>query len=666
MNLGSAPLLTAEQRAAWQAAQSLWGVQLHDPELKPNARQPSFAWFSFPPQVTFDLPMAEKLGVGGFQESIFAHEIGHHALSPSTRLSNLKIAHQIARALAATDAQRIPNVQDEVHRLSNLWSDLLINVRVAELQRRRDGQGTTPEMVRMWSVLGWNGSPDRLWWVVLRAYEILWTLPAGSLCTSDPPLVPVDPAEEKTRRREEYSTALHRKIVLDKLRAAGNARKVTEQEKDFAAQDAASAMQREFNAVASTNPGLDAGLLAETVRTFGDDPVSGALRFGMLLAPYLVSEGMARHPAPPVRRPGLCDGESGANPATAGELVAVLGDARLQDTPEHPAVVKARGLGVAAAGASGIPGASTASSVGPAGSTDQGYGLAATLELYRDSGTNDVIAAWYQTRARGYVRPLLQRATTPPPTGTDIPGPLDSWDLGDDLADIDWAASMARSPTIVPGVTTRQRDYLPDVPAPATESLDLDLYIDSSGSMQHPTRESPAVLAGSILILSVLRGGGRVRVTSFSAAGQVAGGERFTRDRLEALRDLTTYFGGGTVFPLDLYGYRYRGLTRTSARVRRHVVVLSDEGLLSMFGTGQPQFADVAARVRRGLDSATLVLQDSRHAVAGPAAAAGYDIEYIQRMTDAPAACTRLAQRLAAGAPTGAGRDRPARGGLRG
>jgi hypothetical protein len=662
--------LTPDQRLAWQAAQKLWGVELHDPVLKPNAKAPSFAWFTFPPQVTFDLPLAESLGVGGFLESIFAHEIGHHALSPSTRLTNLKIAHQLARALAATDASRIPNVQDEVHRLSNLWSDLLINVRVAELQRRRDGQAAPPEMVRMWTVLGWNGTADRLWWVVLRAYEILWVLAAGTLCTAEPPVEPVDPAEEKRRKREDYSATLHRTIVLDKLKAAGNQRRVDEQVAEFAAQDAARNVQREFNALAATNPSLDAGLLAETVRTFGDDPVSGALRFGMLLAPYLVGPDAATKPSRSVRRAGLCDGEAGAGPATAGELVAVLGDARLQDAPEHPAVIKARGLGAGASVTAKNPSPAVASGQVPHDASGQGYGLARTLELYRDSGANDVIAAWYQTRARGYVRPLLQRATTPPPAGTDIPGPLESWDLGDDLTDLDWAASMAQSPTIVPGVTTRRREYLPDGPPEAAESLDLDLYIDSSGSMQSPMRESPAVLAGTILILSVLRGGGRVRVTSFSAAGQVAGGTRFTRDRLEALRDLTTYFGGGTVFPLDLYGGRYRGLARPSATVRRHVVVLSDEGLLSMFGTGQPQFAEVAARVRRGLDTATLVLQDSRRSVAGPAAAAGYDVEYIERMTDAPAACARLARRLADGVrPDGtltAGRPSRARGGFRG
>jgi hypothetical protein len=152
--------------------------------------------------------------------------------------------------------------------------------------------------------------------------------------------------------------------------------------------------------------------------------------------------------------------------------------------------------------------------------------------------------------------------------------------------------------------------------------------------------------------LSVLRGGGQARVTSFSAAGEVAGGARFTRDRAELMRDLTFYFGHGTTFPLDLYARRYADARRSRGTggsvTRRHVVVLSDDGLQSMFGAGQPQYADVARQVRRRLDSATLVVQDAGRRLTGPASAAGYDVEYIESMSDAPLACARLGQRLAA------------------
>jgi hypothetical protein len=606
--------LTETQRADWASAQDLWGVQLHDPLEMSDAHMQTFAWFSFPPQVHFDLKDATERGLGGFFESIFAHEIGHHVLSPSTRLDSLKITHQMARAIAASGSARLGNPESQAHEFSNLWSDMLINVRVARLQRERDPLAT-PQMVRMWQKLSEVPTANRLWWVVLRAYEQLWSLPPGSLASIEAPPAPVvsialpsldsgPPREDPERKAERI--AKHREAI----------ERVAE-------------VQRELSRLATTNPELDAALLAETVRTFGDDPVSGALRFGMIATPYLVED------AEDAAVRALCGGQLGAGPATPGELVAVLGDARLREVPVHPAV---------AAGAAATGGAD-----GSAGANEgdgQGYGLARTLALYASSDANAVIAAWYESAARRWVRPMVQPSTAEKAPDATIPGPVDDWALGDDLADLDWPASLSTSATIVPGVTTRRRDWLPDSDPESTESVQLDLYIDSSGSMTDPTRESPAVLAGTILILSVLRGGGRVRVTSFSGPGQVAGGARFTRDRAEALRDLCLYFAGSTTFPLDLYGARYRA-PAPLGETRRHVVVLSDEGLQSMFGEGQEQYATVAAEVRALLDTGTLIVQDRRHAIAEAAAAAGYDVEYIDSMSEAPAACSALAQRLA-------------------
>ena len=47
-------------RPAWLSAQALWGVQLHDPELVATPHPPSFAWFSFPPQITIHVPALRK------------------------------------------------------------------------------------------------------------------------------------------------------------------------------------------------------------------------------------------------------------------------------------------------------------------------------------------------------------------------------------------------------------------------------------------------------------------------------------------------------------------------------------------------------------------------------------------------------------------------------
>ncbi|MGL1395359.1 hypothetical protein ACSTI7_23440, partial [Vibrio parahaemolyticus] len=79
-------------------------------------------------------------------ESVFAHELGHHVLAPSTRLDALKIRHQLARALHAAGAYAIRDA--DLSLLSNLWTDLLVNSRVAVLQRRRDGPGE-PGIVRL-------------------------------------------------------------------------------------------------------------------------------------------------------------------------------------------------------------------------------------------------------------------------------------------------------------------------------------------------------------------------------------------------------------------------------------------------------------------------------------------------------------------------------------
>jgi hypothetical protein len=625
--------LDEQQRAAWLAAQALWDVRLHDPVLEPGASRPSFAWFSFPPQVSVDPREAHRLGVDGFYESIFAHEIGHHVLSPSTRIDSFTITQQLARAIAATGRARIPDPDGQAHRLANLWSDMLINTRVAALQRQRDAAAADPEMVDMWRVLSAEPPTDQLWWVVLRAYEVIWSKPAGFLCPASPP-----PRAVPHRERPAPTVPADAKTEEARARAIEEA----------AAVDARIAAEARWAELVITDPPLDASLLAETVRTFADDPVSGALRFGMIMAPYLVADDRPRRgsPSASAQAAGGCAGQADETAPTAAELERVLGDPRLAEEPEHPAVTKARTAGQPSVG--GMEAAAEA--VVDGRGLGQGYGLAETLALYSAANDDDVVAAWYITAARRYVRPLTQPSARPSRVDETIPGALEQWQIDDDVSSIDWAASLSHSSTIVPGVTTRFRDVLADAPPETRESVQLDIYIDSSGSMTAPQRESPGILAGTILILSALRGGGQARVTSFSAAGEVAGGARFTRDRAELMRDLTFYFGHGTTFPLDLYARRYEEPHRAHGGApvtRRHVVVLSDDGLQSMFGAGQPQYADVARRVRGRLDSATLVVQDGGRRLSGPAGEAGYDVEYIARMSDAPLVCAKLAQRLA-------------------
>jgi hypothetical protein len=599
--------LEGADRAAWESAQALWGVHMHDAELAPGAgrAEGAPAWFSFPPSITVDPAMVRELGGAAEMESVFAHELGHHVLAPSTRLDSLKIRHQLARALVAAGADRVRD--DEVAMLSNLWTDLLVNTRVGVLQRRRDGPGGDPGIVRLARALYRSsaGSQDRLWWVYLRTYELLWNLVPATLCARTPPAPAVAPPAGAPAEPPLDAVPKRFREQEEKLRAA---RREAER------------VAAELAGTITTDPALDADLLARAVRSFAGDAVTGALRFGVIAAPYLVE----------ARRAGASVASDAAGcaadhaPATAGELGRVLADPRLREPVPSRA---------------GRP-----DSAGGTPRSGQQLDVARTLELYGTADADAVLAAWYRSQAAPWVRPIRQLLPARPVA--DLPGPLEVWESGDDLADLDWPATLQAGAQIVPGVTTRRRSHLDDEPPPAETAIALDLYIDSSGSMMSPQRGSPAVLAGMVLALSVLRGGGRVRVTSFSGPGQVAGTDDFTRDTTSVVSGLSTYFGGSTSFPLDLLDRRYAKLRPPTGTERRHLVVLSDDGLSSMFGTGNAPYADVAARTRPKLSTATLVLLAWARRIEPIAAEAGYDTLFLERMDEAPAVCAVLAEVL--------------------
>ncbi|TPW76283.1 vWA domain-containing protein [Schumannella soli] len=640
---------------AWDSAQALWGVHLHPAQAHPDAGERSFAWFSFPPQVTVDPALAQRDGIDAEWESVFAHEIGHHVLAPSTRIVDLKIVQQMARALVASSFEPPAQLRDRANWLANVWCDLLINVRVAELQRRRDarqaaadpvadpaaGASVEPGIVRLWRILAPSSGRSHVFWVMLRAYELIWDLPDGSYVAAEPPPTPPRAAP----------------LTPAPARAATVPERFREQQAKLDAATAEAERARaELLALTRTHPEPDARLLARTVRTFGDDPIRGALRAGMILAPYLLEgdQGDQGDPGDPGDHRGqggglagsaICGGQVGGADPTEAELGEVLRDARLREEPRHPALDD-DGRAV-----------STADDPTSTGSDSQAYGLAQTLELYDPAIADAVLRAWYLDGARRWVKPIREPAQ-PISTGAQIPGPTELWDVDDELSAVDWRATLAASPRIVPGVTTRRRTWLEDDPPTRQESVDLDLWVDSSGSMPSPAADSPALLAGAILIESVLAGGGRVQVTSFSGPRQVAGLARPTRNRSEALGALLHYFGGGTTFPLDVLAERYRTLPSARDR-RRHLVVLSDGGLESLFGQGQPGLEHVAGDVRQRIDTATLIVIGWLGRVPELAEANGYAVEHVQRHADAPAACRRLAEQIArAGQPSRRGRAR--------
>ena len=77
----------------------------------------------------------------------------------------------------------------------------------------------------------------------------------------------------------------------------------------------------------------------------------------------------------------------------------------------------------------------------------------------------------------------------------------------------------------------------------------------------------------------------------------------FVRDETQVVATLLTYFGGGTTFPL-----RHLRADHPTGRARRpfehpvHIASLSDSGVTSMFGQGQP--AELAGVAHAALASA--------------------------------------------------------------
>ena len=159
---------------------------------------------------------------------------------------------------------------------------------------------------------------------------------------------------------------------------------------------------------------------------------------------------------------------------------------------------------------------------------------------------------------------------------------LEPWDVGHPMEEIDWMESMMVSPKPIPGFTTvRRRWGMMGGCEKEREPLDLDLYVDCSGSIPNPQQNfSYLALAGAIVVLSAFRAGARVQATLWSGAGQFDSTGGFVKDELSVLRVLTGYLGGGTAFPNHLLVETYSDRPETARPV--HILVLSDEGIDTM------------------------------------------------------------------------------------
>lgn len=321
----------------------------------------------------------------------------------------------------------------------------------------------------------------------------------------------------------------------------------------------------------------DALLGMRLIRSYANDFVRGAGGFAALLLPYLMDE----------KKP-----ETGFDPwadtrsaGSGGVPDGLAGDDDEED-PLHPALDPflsgdededelEREAGVT------IDPAAVEQHQAARGQTRTPYVYG---EILRAAGVvlpDDQIAArYYRERALPHLVPFPSRrgreSTDPLPEG------LEPWDIGHPLDAADWLESILQSPHVVPGMTTVQRSWgTAEGKEPERIPLDLDLYVDSSGSMPHPYHQvSYLTLAGAIMALSALRAGARVQAVLWSDKSQVLTTGGFVRDELAILQVLAGYFGGGTQFPIPLLRRTYAKRARKNPA---HVMVISDDGVSTMF-----------------------------------------------------------------------------------
>lgn len=345
---------------------------------------------------------------------------------------------------------------------------------------------------------------------------------------------------------------------------------------------------------ANTAIDTDAWLGAKLVRVYAGEPMAGAARFAALLLPYLARE---------IERPEafawLSDTRDAAADCDAGGIDVLEPDecGDILHPIDDPRVVGA-----------------DAEAAGPASqATGQARDPFEYGEILKAGGVamsaHDVAVRYYRARALPYLVPFPARPAPEAPE-PQLEG-VEPWEVGAPLDDIDWLQSVLASPVPIPGVTMMRRTYGRE-PDRACEAVpvDLDLYVDSSGSMPNPqVQASMLALAGAIIALSALRADSRVQVTLWSGKRQVLATDGFVEDAGAILHVLTGFFGGGTCFPIHRLRETYAGATPRARPT--HILMISDEGIDTMFDDderGRSGWAVAADALAAGNAGGTMAL----------------------------------------------------------
>ncbi len=205
-------------------------------------------------------------------------------------------------------------------------------------------------------------------------------------------------------------------------------------------------------------------------------------------------------------------------------------------------------------------------------------------EILKASGVTlnerDIAVRYYRERAIPYLIPFPARKN---PAATDpIPEGLDLWDPSSEMDRIDWMSTLAASPVVIPGVTTREK-LVATSPGTEPQQTPFDLYlgVDCSGSMRDPALTlSYPVLAGAVIAMSALRVGAKVKVVLSGEPGKSISTDGFVRHQSTVLRTLVNYLGTGYSFGIHRLSETFHEKAKLPNPV--HILILSDYDMFSM------------------------------------------------------------------------------------
>ena len=436
----------------------------------------------------------------------YVHRVGLDDYA--TEILAHEIGHHVYAPANATDnlrlVARIRAALPTMERFVPLVANLYTDLLINDRLQRQSAL----RMADIYRVLGrQTKQASSVWTVYMRIYEHLWNLPKGSLCGT------------KLESRAETDAWLGSKVIRVYAREwlQGSGRFAVLMlpyflEKDPDAQE----IESGFSDLAGANEGCPIGGIVNIDESESEDAVHPSED------PLITGEDQVPQAGEAVRGAEDADGKMPGDAVGKGSLAL-----QAREPYEYGEILKAAGIALS---------------------------------------DHDIAIAYYRERALPHILPYPK---APAPENPDplLEG-LDDWGLGDPFDEIDYMQSLIQSPSIIPGLTTVKRVYgnQPGTRQGAV-AVDLDIFIDSSGSMPNPqVNTSWLTLAGAIIALSALRAGARVQATLWSGKHQVTQTQGFVRDERQILSVLTDYFGGGTCFPIHCLRDTYSGAEAARAR----------------------------------------------------------------------------------------------------